>query len=357
MFQAILQVFHAFLPTFMVAGLFLLLWAGWLFLAVPLLSRIAARAKMRWGEILVHAFRKPVATALLLLGALLTARSLSLFDSFLSTVFLGQLERVICLLCLSWGLLNARELVACIFANTTLSRHNSETLVRFFTRIYSALVIFFAIVMGMSEFGFDVSGIMTGLGLGSLTFALAAQDAASNFFGGLVIILERPFEIGDWISSDVIEGTVEDIAFRSTKIRTLAGSLTIVPNNKLSGSAVTNWTRLQHRLARFSLGLMYSTPKDTVAAVAEDIRTMLAAHDIIEGESIEVRLTEFSDSSIKLMVSFYTATTNIMDYRCVVEDVNYRILEIMAQNHASFAFPSQSIYFENAIPAPKKGDL
>lgn len=180
----------------------------------------------------------------------------------------------------------------------------------------------------------------------------------ATFFGGLVIIFEKPFELGDWISTASLEGSVEDITFRSTKIRTLANALTVVPNSKLCGEPITNWTRMKMRLAQFTLGLTYGTPKRTVEAVTNRVRAMLENHPGVHSETVQVRLSEFADSSIDIAVQFYTKTTDIVEYRAVKEDVNLRIMDIMAGEGASFAFPSRSIYIENApSPADGKGGL
>lgn len=331
-------------------GIFAAMWALWRFAAVPACLLVARRVRAHWGEVLVNAFRRPVSVLLLVTGVLLALRCFPALTPYVGAGVTSNAHRLFGVACMAWGAINARELVDCAFAGTRLSGPNSASLVSFFSNLYCALVVGFAVVMGLSELGYNITGILTGLGLGSLTFALAAQDAAGNFFGGLIIVLERPFEVGDWITADTIEGTVEDITFRSTKIRTLAGALTIVPNSKLSGSALTNWTRMHHRLCRFTLGLMYTTPRTTVSAVAHGIEAMLLAHDTVEPDSVEVRLMDFADSSIELMVSYYAATTNILAYRAVVDDVNYKIMEIMASEHASFAFPTRSIYFENAMP-------
>ncbi|MEG2286687.1 MAG: mechanosensitive ion channel family protein [Ruthenibacterium sp.] len=342
------QNISALVVAVAVLALFCALWAIWSFAVVPLCAHLAGRAHARWGEVLVGAFRRPISVLLLFTGAVLALRCIPLLRNYTTGASMEKLYRVFAVACVAWSLIKARELVACAFSGTRLSER-STTLVSFFTRVYCALVLIFAVAMSLSELGFNVSGIMTGLGLGSLTIALAAQDVAGNFFGGLIIILERPFEIGDWISADVIEGTVEDITFRSTKIRTVTSALTIVPNSKLSGGALTNWTRLQHRLARFTLRISYDTPKETVAAVSREVRTMLTSHPEVEQDTVEVGLSEFADSGIDLFVLFYAATTNISDYRRIMDDVNYKIMDIMAKEHASFAFPTRSIYFENAL--------
>jgi len=268
--------------------------------------------------------------------------------------------RIAFIVLLAWGLLGASKCVELALVGTR-SRFDlgaGDTVIRFLERIYKAVILLFAGVLVVTEMGYNVNSLIAGLGLGGLTFALAAQDSASNFFGGLVIIFEKPFELGDWISTASLEGSVEDITFRSTKIRTLANALTVVPNSKLCGEPITNWTRMKMRLAQFTLGLTYGTPKRTVEAVTNRVRAMLENHPGVHSETVQVRLSEFADSSIDIAVQFYTKTTDIVEYRAVKEDVNLRIMDIMAGEGASFAFPSRSIYIENAPSLPDgKGGL
>ena len=138
---------------------------------------------------------------------------------------------------------------------------------------------------------------------------------------------------------------MEDITLRSTKIRTLDGALTIVPNSKLTSTPITNWTRMNKRLSQFKLGLLYSTPKDVLTSVMNDIRSMLENDPAVQEDTVQVRLLDFAPSSIDITVIYYTKCTAIKDYRAAKEEINLRIMEILERNGAQLAYPSQSIYF------------
>ena len=207
------------------------------------------------------------------------------------------------------------------------------------------------------EWGYDVNGFVAGLGIGGLAFALAAQDSLSNFFGGIVIILDKPFSIGDWILTPNVEGTVEDINFRSTKVRTFAHALVTVPNATLAKNPITNWSKMGRRRITFNLGVTYTTPKEKLAKCVAGIETMLRTHEEIHPETIFVTFDSFNSSSLHIFIYCFTNTTAWGEFLKVKENVNFKILEILEQEGVSVAFPSRSVYFQNQLPeADEKKD-
>ncbi|MFP3359363.1 mechanosensitive ion channel family protein, partial [Planococcus sp. SIMBA_143] len=117
-------------------------------------------------------------------------------------------------------------------------------LIPFFSKALRLIIVAIGISVIAQEFEYDINGFVAGLGIGGLAFALAAKDALANLFGGIIIITEKPFTIGDWIKTPSVEGTIEDISFRSTKVRTFAQALVTVPNATLSNEAITNWSKM-----------------------------------------------------------------------------------------------------------------
>lgn len=325
------------------------------YLLIPFCKKIALKDHLDWVSLFVTAFQRPLFILIVFYGASVFLAKLSFAAPFTSSAFYAKMLRAVGIFCAAWGLVRARTIISRMLSGTSerLSLRSGRSLTVFLTRLYALLVIVFAAMMILSEFGFNVNGIVTGLGLGSLTFALAAQDLASNFFGGLVLILEHPFDVGDWIATGTIEGTVEDITFRSTKIRQLNDALTIVPNSAIASGTITNWTRLHMRMAQFKLGLAYATPKETVQQVLERLRAMLAARADVYADKVQVRLSAFSESSVDVFVLFYVRTTDINVFRASLEEINFAIMDIMKDCGASFAFPSRSLYFET--PLPKEG--
>ena len=222
-----------------------------------------------------------------------------------------------------------------------------DTLMMFFTKIMKVVIFVIAILIVLGEFGVNINGLITGVGLGGLTFALAAQDTASNIFGGLVIISDKPFAVGDWIQSDSIEGVVEDISFRSTRIRTFDDALLVIPNSTLSSASITNWSKMNKRRVKFNFGLTYATSPSQIKSIIRDIQIYLEIHKDIITDTVLVKLDEFAESSLRVMVIFHTNQTSLFELKRVREEVNYEIIDTLQRYDSSFALPAASVYMEN----------
>lgn len=215
------------------------------------------------------------------------------------------------------------------------------------------IIIALLIVIIANEWDYDVNGFIAGLGLGGLAFALAAKDALSNMFGGLVIVLEKPFTIGDWISTPSVEGTVETITFRSTLVRRFDDTLVTVPNSTLVNEPITNFSRMGKRRIYYHLGLSYLTSADQIQTCVSRIRQMLADHPGIHPETILVNFEKFSESSLDVMIYCFTSTTMWSEYLKVRQDVNLKIMKILEELNLEIAFPSRTIYWGDKENTPK----
>lgn len=344
------------------AILFLLLGAGAAAVAHRLLGPAVARLARKLGHphiaLVAEAFLKPAALCMLAVGvwgaSALLPEAVRLALPALGAV--GTICSIACIVFITWGLLRAANqlpaLIEGIGAHLPLA--TGRALAVFIMRIVQALVLLVAAAMVLAELGYNINGVLAGLGLGGLSFALAGQDMVSNFFGGLVLVTERPFEIGDWVSTPDVEGTVEDISLRSTKVRTLENALVIVPNSKFTTTPITNWTRMKMRLARFTLGLEYKTSPAALQSTVQAVEAMLKGHEGVHAGTVQVRLLDFGPSSLDVTVQFYTKTTDITEYRAVREDINLRILGILAAQGVSLAFPSRSLYVASTAPAKEE---
>jgi MscS family membrane protein len=220
------------------------------------------------------------------------------------------------------------------------------------------LVVSFAVVIIITEFGYNVSALITGLGLGGLTIALAAKDSAANFFGGLIMVTEKPFEIGDWISFGSVEGTVEDINLRSTKIRTGPGSLTIVPNATLAAANITNWSGgMEKRQANFKLALRYNIPEDKLREFLAVARTMLETDPEIQTDSVMVRFSGLSESSLDVLVRFYTTLPGYADHMRILERVNFSLMALAKEKDVEFAYPARTLYVQEQNASKESSSL
>jgi MscS family membrane protein len=216
-------------------------------------------------------------------------------------------------------------------------------------------------VVVIQEWGYDVSGLIAGLGLGGLAFSLAAQDTVSNLFGFSTIVGDRPFVVGEYIITPNGEGIVERVGVRSTKIRTLDQSLIVVPNSAMANNPVTNWSRLSKRRYNFTIGITYGTTSNQMRALLDSIKALLDARPQVDSETIVVRFTEFASSSLDILVR---CNVNIADWGEWVaerEEINLSIMDIVDEMGLSMAFPSRSIYVEqmpgmNMQPPPREPD-
>ena len=205
----------------------------------------------------------------------------------------------------------------------------------------------------LSDWGYNIGALLTGLGLGGLAFALAAKDTLANLFGSIMIMIDRPFRMGDWILTPTVEGTVEDIGFRSTKIRTFAQALVSVPNSIVSNEPITNWTRMGKRRITFRLGVKYDTTPEQMRKLVKEIKEMLHLYDEIHPQTIYVYFENFGDSALEIFLYFFTKTTNWMKYLEIKEEVNLRIMKILDEVGVEVAFPSTSLYVEKEKPILK----
>jgi len=185
--------------------------------------------------------------------------------------------------------------------------------------------------------------------LGGLAFALAAKDLLANIFSGMVIIADRPFSIGDWIKTSDLEGTIEDINFRSTKIRTFEHALVTVPNSNLINAPIINFTKREMRRITFNLGVTYDTPSQALKKCIEKIQHMLVQHPSIDNKTIFVKFDSFGENGLHIFMYFFTKTTVWEEYLNIKQDVNFQILKILEEENVSIAFPRTSHYFETPL--------
>jgi len=210
--------------------------------------------------------------------------------------------------------------------------------------------IILAIGLGaiLQVWGINVAGLVAGLGIGGLAFALAAKDTAANLFGSIALLLDKSIRIGEWIKIEGVEGVVEDIGMRTTKIRSFKKSLITLPNQMLANSPIENFSRRGIRRIKMTIGVTYSTTSEQMEKILTEITTMLRNHkDIAQKETLLVNFTSFGDSSLDIFIYTFSNTANWEKYMNIKEDVNLKIMKIIEENGSDFAFPSRSLYVES----------
>ena len=217
-------------------------------------------------------------------------------------------------------------------------------------RILKFLIFVIGAAAVLELWGIKVGPILAGLGLLSVAVALGAQDLFKNLISGILILLEKRFQNGDWIKvENIAEGVVEKIGFRSTLIRRFDSSPVMVPNFNFAENAVTNFSNMKSRRIYWTIGLEYRTTHDQLRIIRDQIEEYISSSgDFVKSseQPLFVRLEKFSDSSIDILIYCFATTTVWGEWLKIKEELALKIKSIVEENNAGFAFPSQSIYVE-----------
>ena len=230
--------------------------------------------------------------------------------------------------------------------NKLKERMNPEVEDSMFKFILKGIRIIIYVIAGfivITELGFNLNGLVAGLGIGSVVITLAAQDTAKNLFGGLVIFLDKPFIVGDWIEIEKYEGTVEDITFRSTRVRTFENSVVNIPNAVIANDSIINWSRMEKRRNKVNLCLEIDTPLEKVQIVQQRIKKMLIQHDDVIDDTIIVRFDNITDNGINLLVCSYTNSIDYASYLEEKEKINCKIMQILKEENVELAYDTKTV--------------
>ena len=219
-------------------------------------------------------------------------------------------------------------------------------LIPFLSRFLRVLVVLLTLAAVVSEWGFNVNGIVAGMGLGSLAIALAAQSTLGNIFGGVVLILEKPFVRGDWIQTPETQGIVEDITFRSTKIRTFDDSVVIIPNSKIADQSITNWSQMGRRRINFNLEVALDSDPERLRAAVRRMQREFESDSNVDESTVQVKFNAFSATSLRILFNGFTKTTVWADYLVTAQEINLMILRVLREEGIKLAFPAQRVLFE-----------
>ena len=206
------------------------------------------------------------------------------------------------------------------------------------------VIYIIAAFMVISELGYDISGFITSLGIGGVVITLAAQDTAKSLIGGALIILDKPFKVGDYIKVGTFEGTVEEITFRSTNIRTLDNSVLHIPNSEMSISAIVNFSEMEKRRYFSRLTLELNTKLENVEIVKNQIQQMLQNREDIIQDSVTVKFENISANGMDLLVIGYINVTDYGKFLGIKEQINYSIMTILQNQGVELAYNTQTVY-------------
>ncbi|MCU0356953.1 MAG: mechanosensitive ion channel family protein [Cyclobacteriaceae bacterium] len=190
--------------------------------------------------------------------------------------------------------------------------------------------------------GYDVTAIITGLGIGGIAIALAAQNILGDLFNYFVIFFDRPFEVGDFIVVDDKRGTVDFIGIKTTRIKSISGEQIVISNSNLTSSRLHNFRRLEQRRAIFSIGVVYGTPLEKLKKIPSLITQIVESEPLTTPD--RVHFATYGEFSLNFEVVFFVQSADYTQYMDIIQDVNYRIYEAFEQEGVSFAYPTQTVH-------------
>ena len=228
-------------------------------------------------------------------------------------------------------------------AENHLDLATNKTMGRFFENIYKVLVVVFAGIAALDQLGVPVSGLLTGAGVAGLAISLAAQSTLSSLIAGITLVLEHPFGIGDYIILSSVEGTVEDISFRSTRIRNADNVVITIENSKVCAEYIQNANQRTSRLWQFTLGLTYDTTEEQIQRVTQDLTQLLQDQPTVQPNGVTVTLDKFNDYSLDILVRVYLTTLPYADYLKERHRLNLLIMQTVKNAGCEFAFPTTTV--------------
>lgn len=341
----LLVAFFIFLFFFFLRGIFTRFVTGFF-------RRLTSKTETSLDDQIIAVVEKPLRNVFLILGLFFAAQALPLEGTLYAII--DNITRSLIAFTIFWVIYNTvTPLSALLYRlQTYLTREIIDWMV---TTIRWGVILLGAATI-LQIWGIQVAPLIAGLGLFGVAVALGAQDLFRNLISGISILLEKRFQVGDWIKVDgVVEGTVEQIAFRSTRIRRFDKAPVYVPNQSLSDNAVTNFSAMTYRRITWTIGLEYNSTLDQLKQVRNGIETYLMENDDFvkpPAAALFVRVNDFAASSIDIMIYTFTKTTDWGEWLEIKEAFAYKIKEIVEEAGAGFAFPSQSVYVESLPPSP-----
>jgi len=314
---------------------------------------IAKRTTTLLDDLLLTAAEKPASWLILILGIVASLHylepPLSSFPLIDMADKIGRMLAIALGAWFTWRLIDGLNAYFIAHAKQTKSALDNQ-LIPFIAKtlkLFLALTFFLVLAQNM---GYSISGLIASLGIGGLAVAMAAKDSISNIFGSIMILVDRPFTVGDWIKTKDFEGVVEEVGFRSTRIRTFAKTLVNVPNSQLANMVIDNIDAMPKRRVKMRIGITYKTTPAMMQEAIAAIEAILKNHVGVDQDFCLVKFDEFEDSSLSIFLYYFTKSTVWAEYLQVRQEINLEMMHALEALNLEFAFPSRSLYLHDANP-------
>ncbi len=320
---------------------------------IALLHRITQnltkKTKTTLDDAVLEAAEKPLSWLILLMGvwaAVMVIKPTSDVLPLLDIVErLGRMVSIVLIGWFLWRLIDGLAIYASSQAKETDSSLDDQ-LVPFISKTLKLFLVVTGILVVAQNMGYSISGLIASLGIGGIAVAMAAKDTIANLFGSVMLLIDRPFTVGDWIKTSQFEGVVEEIGFRSTRIRTFSQTLVNVPNSMLANMVIDNIDARSKRRIKMRIGITYATSTDKMQQAVTGIEHILKAHPGVDQDFSLVKFDNFDDSALSIFLYYFSKDKNWAAYLQVRQEVNLQIMALLKSLELEFAFPSQSLYIE-----------
>lgn len=339
----VLEVFIIVLVTLIIA-----------FFVQRFLNKLAEKTlktKNPWDHSLVESIKTPIKLFIWLVGLTFAADLVSIKIEQEFLFITNKIREIGIIVILTWFLLRLAKRIENSLMSVKTSKPLDETTARALGKLVRASIIITAILIIMQSMGYSISGILAFGGIGGIAVGFAAKDLLANFFGGLMIYLDRPFVVGDWIRSPDrdIEGTVEDIGWRLTRIRTFDKRPLYVPNAIFAQISLENPSRMLNRRIKETIGIRYDDA-NKMSIIVDEVKKMLSHHpDIDVSQTMIVNFNAFAPSSLDFFIYTFTKTTDWIEYHSIKQDVMLKVIDIIEGQGAECAFPTSTLHIADGM--------
>ena len=221
-----------------------------------------------------------------------------------------------------------------------------DSMLEFALKVTRVIIYLIALFIIFAILQINLNGLVAGIGIGGIIVTLAAQDTAKNIFGGVVLFIDKPFNVGDWIQTPNYEGTVEDMTFRTTRIRNFENSVVNIPNSTIADSAIINWSKMEKRRYKFSLSFPLDTTAEQMEMISNRIREMLINEPQVIDDDIIISFENITDNGLSLLIYMFVEPTGYNDYIMLKDKINKNIINILHNLGVELSYPSTSVYIE-----------
>lgn len=310
------------------------------------------KSKSELDDLLLNTLRKPLSYLILLEGFYIGILSLQLpvniglfnIPSIINNIYTLSISFIFL-----YFIFNIIDVIAYFLHNQAKKTKSTlnDQLVQMIVKSLRIVVVTLGILFILQNFGYNITSLIAGLGIGGLALALAAQNTVSNLFGSITIFSDKPFQLGDWVQVGDFEGIVEDVGFRTTRLRRFDQSLVTVPNSQFISMGIINYSAMKRRRVSFNLGITYGTSEKKIKEVVGGIKKIIEEDEKFDHSFFLVKFTEFGEFSLNIFIYCFTITIDWAEHLSIKEDFNLKILNLLEELGVEIAIPSQKIFINN----------